>query len=221
MRRTRRLLYTPYIISLIGLIITLPHFYKSHTPIKEYYLPLFMPNENNSSYYDFSKFRLEKDISRKKKLEFHLDDNRTTNKRKMEMIRYEALKLKYTEDNSTIVLINLSDNITYGDFISILDMCVADEHQRYASWDNKFVIFGELPKRKIKNADTLRSFSDYIPFNKIERKPSFAQLFVKNVKKYYTPQGLYLFLGFFVLLGSFILSRNLKDNPINTAKTPN
>ena len=73
----------------------------------------------------------------------------------MEMIRYEALKLKYTEDTSKVILINLTDSIRYGDFVSIIDMCEADGHKRYAYWDNKFVIFGELPKRKIIQKDTI------------------------------------------------------------------
>ena len=76
----------------------------------------------------------------------------------MEMIRYEALKLKYTEDTSKVILINLTDSIKYRDFVSIVDMCDADGHKRYAYWDNKFVIFEELPKRKIEQTDTIPLF---------------------------------------------------------------
>ena len=124
MRRTKRLLYAPGLISLIGLAITLPSFYKKNFPVKKYCLQLFVPNDKpdkNSFNYTFSKYRLEKEINKKGKLKFVFDK----------------------QDTSTVILINFTDSITYGDFVSILDMCIADDHKRYASWDNKFVIWGE------------------------------------------------------------------------------
>lgn len=133
MKRTKKLFYVPGLISLIGIFITLPSFYKKSVPIKEYCLTYFSPSdekERNSVHYNFSKFYLEKDISRRKKVKFVLDDNKENNKRKLAVIRYEALKLKYTEDTATVILINLTDSTSYGDFVSIVDMCIIDDHKR-------------------------------------------------------------------------------------------
>ncbi len=160
MRRIKKLFYVPGLISLFGLLIVLPSFYKQQSLINEYCLTYFSPSnekEKNSVHYSFSEFYLEKDISGRKKIKFALDDNIETNKTKLAIIRYEALKLKYTEDTSTVVLINLSDSITYGTFVSILDICINDDHKRYASWDNKFVIFGERPKVTIKDEMTFEA----------------------------------------------------------------
>ena len=160
MKRTGKLLYVPGLISLVGLLIMLPSFYKRNIPVKKYCLPLFAIADGNK--YNWFRWPLkhdmEKYVDKKKKIKFVLDENKMDNKIKMEMIRYEALKLKYTEDTSTVILINLTDSIRYGDFISIVDMCVADGHKRYAYWDNKFVIFEDLPKRKIKQTDTILLF---------------------------------------------------------------
>jgi len=164
MKRTGKLLkllYVPGLISLIGLLIMLPSLYKRNIPIKEYCITMFLPKDcrgNKDWTFEYATCNFGKEIKKRKQIKFTLDNNKKDNERKMEMIRYEALKLKYTEDPSTVILINLTDSIRYGDFISIVDMCVADGHKRYAYWDNKFVIFEDLPKRKIKQTDTTLLF---------------------------------------------------------------
>jgi len=163
MKRTGKLLYVPGLISLVGIIIMLPSFYKRNTPVQEYCITIFIPQDCNRdkdwtlrfATFRFTTCDFEKEIKKRKQIKFTLDNNKKDNEIKMEMIRYEALKLKYTEDSSTVILINLTDSIRYGDFVSIADMCEADGHKRYAYWDNKFVIFGELPKRKILQIDTI------------------------------------------------------------------
>jgi hypothetical protein len=52
---------------------------------------------------------------------------------------------KRETSDSAVILINYTDGITYGDFIVILDMCVADDPKRNAPWDKKFVTFGNPP----------------------------------------------------------------------------
>src|SRR4030095_5193842 len=189
MRKTKKLLYVPGLISLIGIIIALPSFYKKNVVAKEYCLPLFVPSDkhrSNEFEYIFSKYYLEKVISKKRKIRFMLDENKEGNYLKMQMIRYEALKLKYTEDTSTVVLLTLSDSISYGEYVSLLDMCNYDGHKRFASWDNKFVIFGEWPKVKKQATDTIQLFRcGYTQMIKPAIRPGFFELLNKEINNLY------------------------------------
>lgn len=205
--------YTPGIISLIGFLIALPSFYKKNITAKEYVLPLFALADSNKSYLTSPlKSDWEKHIEKKRKLIFEFDQNKIENYKKLNLIRYEVLKLKYTKDTSTIVLVNLSDSISFGEFVSLIDMCEADKHNRYASWDNKFAILGEWPKKEIKTVDTLPLLMcGYIPMKKIEKKPSFIQKAIKKIKNNYTQQGLYLLIGFLLLIISFLRSRKMTN----------
>jgi|SRR5688572_9748013 len=209
MRKTGKLLYVPGIISLVGILILLPSFYKRNMPVQEFCLPLFALPDSNK--YDWIimplKYDVEKYVNKKKKIKFEFDENKTENYKKLEIIRYEALKLKYTLDTSTVILLTLSDSISYGEFISIIDMCEADGHKRYACWDNKFVIFGEWPKRKSTETDTIPLLycisGSYKPF----KKPAFFDIVVREIKDNYTRQGLYLMIGFVAILISLYFSR--------------
>jgi len=220
MKRTGKLLYVPGLISLIGLLVAIPSFYKKVIPIKEYCLTLFIPpdcKKDRPMGHEFSSCYIERIISKKKKLQFTLNENGEESKIKMGVIRYEALKLKYTMDTSTVILITLSDSISYGEVISLYDLCEYDKHKRYASWDNKFVIFGEWPeKKKIESEFSCFLCNDLIRIKKTVTKPTLFKLINQGVKKYYTPQGLYLLVGWIVLFTSFLLfkSRNsiLKKN---------
>src|SRR6187402_2862264 len=125
MKRTGKLLYVPGLISLIGFLIAIPSFYKKVIPIKEYCLTLFIPTDcqkDRPMGPEFSSCYIERIISKKNKLQFTLNADGEENKIKMSLIRYEALKLKYTMDTSSVILINLSDSISYGDVISLYDL---------------------------------------------------------------------------------------------------
>lgn len=202
MGRTKRLFYTPGLISLVGLLIALPLFYKKNRPVKQYCLPLFVPKDiydNNKSDYIFSKYKLEKDISKRKKLNFILNEDKEENKKKMRLIRHEALKLKYTLDAATVIVINLSDSINYGEFVSILDMCVADEHKRYASWDNKFVIFGEPPPKRVTENIITPIYCGTVTLNK-KIKKTFSEEKSNQFSEYHSKKGLPLVIGWLTLL---------------------
>jgi len=158
--------------------------------------------------YQFSSCHLERNISKRKKIKFALNEDNEENKTKMEVIRYEALKLKYTGDTSTVILITLSDSISYGEFVSLVNMCVNDKHTRFASWDNKFVIFIETPRNKIEKSNFICFLcNDVIIIKEPIKKPPLFKLISQNVKKNYTPLGLYLLLGWIGLLISFLYFR--------------
>lgn len=217
--KMKRLRYVPGLISLAGLFIVLPRFYKNNSPVQQKVLTSYIVSDctgNNNSVEAHGKYgvrllkcALEKGIIKRKQIRFTL--NGTETDKKLKVIRYEALKLKYTEDTSTVIIINLKDNISYGNFVSLVDMCHADEHKRYASWDNKFVIFGEWPKREVQQIDTVTPlYCGTKPY----KKPGFVEMVIKKTKDNYTTQGLYLCVGFTVLLTSFLISRK-KQRLIN------
>ena len=214
MRRTGKLLYVPGLISLIGLLLMLPSFYKRNIPVKEYCITMFMPkdcNRDKNWTFDYTTCYIEKEIKRKKQIKFTLDNNEKDNKRKMEMIRYESLKLKYTTDTSKVVLVDLTDSITYGNFMSILDMCVEDGHKRYASWDNKFVIFGEWPLKKKELPEIPLTYCGYQVLEKPILMPTFIDRVKQKIAEYYSPKGFYLLAGWIVLFLSFLCFRKKRS----------
>ena len=83
-------------------------------------------------------------------MNFILDGNKEENERKLDMIRYEALKLKFIEDTSTVILVNFTNDAFYADFVSLINICIEDKHKHYHLLNDKFVIFEEKPKRKVK-----------------------------------------------------------------------
>ena len=96
----------------------------------------------------FSKYILIDEIKKKRKIQVTLDDDKFANKKKINLIRYEAQKLKFTNDSSAVVLITLTNETTYGEFVSLLDICLMDDHKKFAAFDDKFVIFGNTPPVK-------------------------------------------------------------------------
>jgi hypothetical protein len=215
MGRTKKLFYVPGLISLVGIFIALPSFHQKNKPTKENCLTLFIPSDgrkDHSMEYPFSSCYFERVINKKKKIQFTLNEDGEENKIKMSLIRYEALKLKYTEDTSTVILITLSDSISYGELISLYDMCGYDKHTRYASWDNKFVIFGEPPPKKKETSNSLKSWgSDLVIVPKPVIKPTLFELLKTKINKYYTPRGMYLLLGWIAVLISFLYFRKRKS----------
>ena len=212
MIRTKRLFYTPGLISLIGLSFALPYFYKKNSPVKYGVLHLFVPKDRNKDYEinHFTIGYLEKEIRYKKKISVTINENHEENRKKLDIIRTEALKLKYFEDTSTVVLIKLSDSITYGEFISIVDMCESDSHKRYGCWNNQYVIWGQWPAIKIKENNIITPlYCGNVFFKKSEQKIGFFNSVFIKVKNIYTPQGLSLSLGFLALTLCFFIKIRL------------
>lgn len=98
--------------------------------------------------YLFSVKWIEKLIRKKKQIKITLDGDRSTNQKKLELVKYEARKLKYTEDTTTVIRINLTNETTYGEFIQLVKLCNNDKHKRYALLKRSFIIFGEYRPEK-------------------------------------------------------------------------
>jgi len=148
MFRNLKLIYSPGLISLLALLIFLCFGLKRVIPKRESFITYFAPKDTRPHDWSkiFSKYIIIDEIKKKRKIQITLDDDRFTNKKKINLIRYEAQKIKFTNDYSAVVLITLTNEITYGEFVSLLNMCQMDDHKRFAAFDDKFVIFGNTPQ---------------------------------------------------------------------------
>jgi len=155
MFRNLKLIYSPGLISLLALLIFLCFGLKRVIPKRESFITYFAPKDTRPHDWSkiFSKYIIIDEIKKKRKIQITLDDDRFTNKKKINLIRYEAQKIKFTNDYSAVVLITLTNEITYGEFVSLLNICQMDDHKRFAAFDDKFVIFGNTLPVKIKGIE--------------------------------------------------------------------
>jgi hypothetical protein len=155
MPRNLKLIYSPGLITICGLLLLIILGFKKILSKRESFITYFAPKDTKPHDWSkiFSKYTIIDDIHRKRKIRFKLNDDKFTNKKKINLIRYEAQKLKFTDDSSAVILITLTNDVTYGEFISLLDICQMDDHKRFAAFDDKFVIFGYVRQVEIKRAE--------------------------------------------------------------------
>jgi hypothetical protein len=89
-------------------------------------------------------------ISSKNRIKLELNGDGELNAKKLELIKYEARKLKFTKDTNTVIDVTLTTETKYKEFIKLLYICNEDKHKRFVLVENRFVIFGALvaPKKK-------------------------------------------------------------------------
>ena len=199
-------------ISLIGFLFLLPFSArKMYTP-KETVISYFTPKDTKPKDWSlsFSKYTIIDQIKKKQKIRFTLDSDKITNQKKINVIRNEALKLKFTNDTSSVVLITLTDDITYGEFISILDICLMDEHKRFAAFDDKFVIFGEFPA-KIKERSIPSITCGIYSIKELAPKLGFIEQLSKFLKKSNVQEGVLLITGWLLLMLTFFYFQHRKN----------
>jgi len=221
----RKRVYTPGIISLIGLTFLFPYCLNKIIPEKLYGLKIITPNDHvteNSALLKYSVAYVEKKIKSKRKLKFLIDENREENNKKMKIIQYEALKLKYTNDTSMVILITLSENSRYVDLINLINLCKYDKHRIYTFWGNKFAIFGDNPTiKKIPSGSVCLLCDDVITVEKPGPKLTLLKRMFNKIGQLYTFQGLSIFLNWLVLFSSFIyFARRAKYSVKSPSSTP-
>lgn len=148
----RKIHYTPGMISLIGLFFLLPYALDKTGIQPTRVISFVVPKQSDPNEHTVSLFTerwLMKGVEKKKKIRFFLNADRKTNQNKIDLIRSEARRLKYTLDSNSVILVEFSNDLLYRELFRLLDNCVTDSIRRYATFDNKFVIFGETtPKEK-------------------------------------------------------------------------
>jgi hypothetical protein len=110
----------------------------------------FVVPANNSRYHPFTVKYAFSYNSSKKRIKLELNGDGELNAKKLELIKYEARKLKYTKDTNTVIEVTLTTETKYKEFINLLYICNEDKHKRFVLVKNRFVIFGPLvaPKNK-------------------------------------------------------------------------
>jgi hypothetical protein len=206
----RKLYYAPGIISLIGFIFLLPYAYKRIVPPKQNYLRINFPKDDPSNSASvFSEQYILKFIHRKNKITFTLDQDKETNAKKLEMIRYEARKLKYTFDSTAVVLVQFTDDVAYGEFIRLLDQCKVDSIRRYALCKNTFVIIGDPVPEKNQSSTIIPYFgSDVVKYSP---QKTFEEKLIEVVKPYISFQSISLFISWLILATTHLLFHQKKQ----------
>ncbi len=194
----RKLYYAPGMISVIGMLTFLIWSLSKFEPKQYGLLPFNVPTEDKNSPY--SIYQIEERIKMKKQIQLTLDADDETNEKKMEIIKYEARKLKYTQDTSAVLRVRFTDDITYGLLVRLIDLCHVDGHKRFVLLKNSFVIFGEYPAAR----NTCNSFSikNEGAYNK---KNGSEKTFIDRLSNFVQPLSLLQFFGLLLLWFTLIL----------------
>lgn len=91
----------------------------------------------------FSEQVIQKRIDKMKQIKIILDNDEVTNHQKLQLIRYEAMKIKYINDTSTAIIVILTNSSVYSTIIRLINLCIIDKHKEYVLLNNRFIIFGE------------------------------------------------------------------------------
>lgn len=126
-----------------GIWVLLIRFQKIHYT-KFQLFNFVVPKDGNKNHLFTSFFLLNK-IKNKKKIQIELNGDYLTNQKKIDLIKYEARKLKYTMDTLSVLDIRLTNETKYGELLQLIRICYEDNHKMFALVNNRFIILGEYP----------------------------------------------------------------------------
>lgn len=95
--------------------------------------------------FQFSVPYIEELVRTKQQTKFWLGEDAAQSKLSLQMIQQEALQLKLTHDTNRVVAVVLLPAATFNDFVSLINICLINEHKRYAFARDTFYIFAEPP----------------------------------------------------------------------------
>jgi hypothetical protein len=136
-------------ISLFGIF---PLLYWKTIPVKEQFdqrvMNVYLPKEGD---YDgtlatmFSEGFVLKDVVTKQQTAFYLNDFIEQRANVLEAIRSTGREIKYGNDTKRVVKVVFGENCSFNDLVSVLNICLADEHKRYAWVQDTIFIFSSEP----------------------------------------------------------------------------
>jgi hypothetical protein len=135
---TIRLHLTLTILFLSSLILIFDWIARSNTPIYSIYTVYFPVDKNNPTVY--SKRLIDDELIGKYKIQ--ITEDNIENEKKIEVIKYEARKLKYTNDTNKVLEIEITKGVSYKYIIQLFSICFSDHHKRFAMVENRFIIWG-------------------------------------------------------------------------------
>jgi len=80
---------------------------------------------------------------RKKFITIYLTGDVEEDKKRFEVVQYEARKLKYTCDTNAIIKVHFNSNNTYGQFFGLITVMLEDHHKRYMCYQDDFYILAD------------------------------------------------------------------------------
>ncbi len=89
----------------------------------------------------FSKYFLYK-VIRNKHIDTYTISGNHKDDKVMQIVRYEALKNKFTCNSNTVIKVHFTSQSTYGQLVELASLMYEDKHKRYTLIDNDFYIFG-------------------------------------------------------------------------------
>ncbi len=158
----------------------------------------------------FSSRRISNEIRQKKKIQFNLDNNTMANKEKLDLVRHEAKRLKYTNDTNEVIVAKLNDSTVYSVIVGLMNICHEDGHKTHALFDRQFVIFGEPAYKKPKPEPMYCCFmgNDLII---IEPKKSFREKLEILIQPFSIAQvGGLLFVWIIMTLSAFMHFKRIR-----------
>lgn len=93
----------------------------------------------------FSVPYIEQCVQNKQQTKFWLGDNEAQNKLSLQVMQQEALKLNLTHDTNRVVAAVLLPSCKFKDFVGLINLCLINEHKRYALAKDTFYIFADPP----------------------------------------------------------------------------
>lgn len=142
-KKRKKIYYVPGLISLLALPFLLFQF--NPLPLAQTVLKLNLPNDEtnkNENGFIFSSENVMQTIKQKKKLNIDLDEDHELNKNKLEIIRVDAARLQYYGDTTTIIKVNFSADVSYKEFVFLLNILNKYKIKRYAWVYDSMIIFG-------------------------------------------------------------------------------
>jgi hypothetical protein len=183
--------YVPGMISLLGIF---PLLYWKTIPVKEQFdqrvMNVYLPKEGD---YDgtlatmFSEGFVLKDVVTKQQTAFYLNDFIEQRENVLEVIRNTGREIKFGYDTSRVVKVVFGKNCTFNDLVSVLNICLADEHKRYACVQDTIFIFSSEPPAPEKYFSGCNIFTGCTP--------SLEEEFYKEALTVIKDNGLILFWG--------------------------
>jgi hypothetical protein len=143
--QNNQLFFAPTFIAILSLATILYAINVHPISVKPYAVyRLYLPAINNNSAY--SEDWVLKEIKNKSVKTYTLTGD-AEDQRKIDMVGYEALKIKYTTDSNAVIKIHFEEQTTYGEFAQLVDIMNRDKHQRYVFFNDNFYIFGGMPEK--------------------------------------------------------------------------
>lgn len=211
---TKKIKYIPASISLLGILCFLLFFENRFSYRNFSVLTLNVPDEQDRSQGLFATFSvpiIEAELNRKKLVNIALDGDTSTDNKKIELIRYEARRLQFTNDTNIAICVTLSADITYGKLVSLLNMMLVEKIDRYVLLKNNFIILGAAPEVK-NTTPSIPYFScGYVQLEE-ERNYNYG----KKVLPFITVKNVILIVGWLSLV---IFSFRLK-RPVHLTQSP-